>query len=220
MSPFDLLKIYLAGWRLVTVVVLSSTFLSLVAVAAIPGVEGVRLVVSTTARMSAILFCLAFSASALHRLWPNPWSRWQLRNRRYLGLAFAGLQTLHVAALAAFATLTPALFDTAVGGLVIGAFGVAGYLTVVALAFTSFEQTAEMLGPVRWRALHRFGGYFIWFIFVVAFALHLRHAPLLVYANVEMAMLLACLVLRHIPRRQASAQDDRSVTKRDMVRAH
>ncbi|MBG0809963.1 hypothetical protein IY145_11290 [Methylosinus sp. H3A] len=219
MSSFDLQKRYFSGWWLVTVIVLLSAFLSLGAVSAFPSVEGVRLVVSMTARVSAILFCLAFSASALHGLWSTPWSRWQLRNRRYLGLAFAGLQTLHVVALISFATLAPASFETAVGGIVIGIFGIAGYLTVVVLALTSFERTSEMLGPARWRALHRSGSYFIWFILVVAFALHLLRAPSLIYANVEMAMLLASLVLRHIPRRQGSTQDDRRVTRRAVVRS-
>lgn len=219
MSSFDLQKRYFSGWWLVTVIVLLSAFLSLGAVSAFPSVEGVRLVVSMTARVSAILFCLAFSASALYRLWSTPWSRWQFRNRRYLGLAFAGLQTLHVMALISFATLAPASFETAVGGIIIGMFGIAGYLTVVVLALTSFERTSKLLGPARWRALHRSGSYFIWFILVVAFALHLLRAPSLIYANVEMAMLLASLVLRHIPRRQVSTELSRKLSDDDVKRA-
>ncbi|MBU3890411.1 hypothetical protein FM996_09720 [Methylosinus sporium] len=217
MTSFDLWTRYFSGWRLVTVIIMLSTLLSLGAVGAFPGVEGVRLIVSMTARASAIFFCLAFSASALHGISPTPWSRWQLRNRRYLGFAFAGLQTLHVVALISFATLAPASFETAVGGIVIGIFGIAGYITVVALALTSFEPTSKMLGPERWRTLHRSGSYFIWFILAVAFALHLLRAPSLIYANVEMAMLLASLVLRHIPRRRGSIQDDHSMTRRAVI---
>ena len=52
-------------------------------------VEGVRMVIRFTARTSLLLFCLAFSAGALARLRPNAWTRWQRRNRRYLGVSFA-----------------------------------------------------------------------------------------------------------------------------------
>jgi methionine sulfoxide reductase heme-binding subunit len=34
-------------------------------------VDGVRMVIRFTARTSLLLFCLAFSAAALARLWPN-----------------------------------------------------------------------------------------------------------------------------------------------------
>ena len=40
-------------------------------------VEGVRSVIRFTARTSLVLFCLAFSAGALARLWPNAWTHWQ-----------------------------------------------------------------------------------------------------------------------------------------------
>ena len=33
--------------------------------------------------------CLAFSASSLAMVFPGPFSRWLLRNRRYIGLCFA-----------------------------------------------------------------------------------------------------------------------------------
>mgnify|MGYP006151013733 CR=1 FL=1 len=35
------------------------------------------------------LFALAFTASATWHFWPNALTRWQLRNRRHIGVAFA-----------------------------------------------------------------------------------------------------------------------------------
>src|SRR6516225_109926 len=58
-------------------------------------VEGVRMVIRFTARSSLLFFCLAFSSAALARLWPNGWTRWQRRNRRYLGVTFAASHALH-----------------------------------------------------------------------------------------------------------------------------
>ncbi len=58
-------------------------------------VDGVRMVIRFTARTSLVLFCLAFSAAALARLWPNASTRWLRRNRRYLGVSFAASHAIH-----------------------------------------------------------------------------------------------------------------------------
>src|SRR6201999_4612294 len=73
-------------------------------------VDGVRAVIRFTARSSLMLFCLAFSAGALARLWPNAWTRWQRRNRRYLGVSFAASHAIHAVAIIAFAKMDPAGF--------------------------------------------------------------------------------------------------------------
>src|SRR5688572_25388522 len=63
------------------------------------GVDGVRLAIRLTARTSLALFCLAFTAGALARLFPGPFTRWQRANRRWLGLAFASSHAVHAAAI-------------------------------------------------------------------------------------------------------------------------
>ena len=55
----------------------------------------------------AVVFCLAFSAAALARLWPNGWTRWQRRNRRYLGVTFAASHGLHAIAIGCYAVMDP-----------------------------------------------------------------------------------------------------------------
>ena len=84
------------GWRLFALLALALTALC-IWIAGMRGfeVEGVRMVIRFTARTSLLFFCLAFSAAALARLWPNAWTRWQRRNRRYLGVTFAASHGLH-----------------------------------------------------------------------------------------------------------------------------
>ena len=96
------------GWRLFAVLALTLVALS-VWIAGMRGfeVDGVRMVIRFTARTSLLFFCLAFSAAALARLWPNAWTRWQRRNRRYLGVTFAASHGIHAIAIAAFAVTTP-----------------------------------------------------------------------------------------------------------------
>lgn len=91
---------WIESWRLLAALTLSLIALSLwIAAMRQFEVEGVRMVIRFTARSSLLLFCLAFSAAALARLWPNAWTRWQRRNRRYLGLSFAASHAIHALSL-------------------------------------------------------------------------------------------------------------------------
>jgi methionine sulfoxide reductase heme-binding subunit len=121
-------------------------------------VDGIRLVIRTTARTSLLLFSLAFTASAVYRLWPNAWTGWQRNNRRYLGVSFAVSHAVHAIAILIFASLDPEQFRQMVsaGTFVLG--GVA-YLFIIAMTLTSFDRTAAWIGPLRWRILHTCGAY-------------------------------------------------------------
>src|ERR1700680_808158 len=108
-------------------------------------VEGVRMVVRFTARTSLMFFCLAFSAAALARLWPNGWTRWQRRNRRYLGVTFAASHGLHAIAIVRFAEMAPADFAAATSAASY-IFGGIGYAFIILMTATSFDRTASMVG--------------------------------------------------------------------------
>jgi DMSO/TMAO reductase YedYZ heme-binding membrane subunit len=166
------------GWRLFTLLALILTGLC-AGIAGLRGfeVEGVRMVVRFTARSSLLLFCLAFSAAALARLWPNIWTRWQRRNRRQLGLSFAASHALHAGAIIAYAVMDPAGFAAATSPASY-VFGGIGYAIIIAMAATSFDRSAAAIGPRAWRALHLLGGYYLWAQFVIAFGKRIPAMPL------------------------------------------
>lgn len=166
------------GWRLFAVLMLILTALSLW-IAGMHGfdADGVRRVIRFTARTSLLFFCMAFSAASVARLWPNGWTRWQRRNRRYLGVTFAGSHGLHAVAIAAFATIDPAGFIAATS-MVTYVFGGIGYCVIAAMAATSFDRTADLIGPRAWRSLHLFGGYYLWLQFMVSFGMRVPAMPL------------------------------------------
>ncbi|MFK4525357.1 DMSO/TMAO reductase YedYZ heme-binding membrane subunit [Bradyrhizobium japonicum] len=194
------------GWRLLAVLTLSLIALSLwIASMRQFEVEGVRMVIRFTARSSLLLFCLAFSAAALARLWPNAWTRWQRRNRRYLGLSFAASHAIHAVAIVAFAKMDPAGFEEATSAASY-IFGGIGYAFIIAMSATSFDRTAALLGPQAWRVLHLVGGYYLWFQFMVSFGKRVPAMPL--YAAF-LIPLLAVMALRLIamaahPRRRTA----------------
>lgn len=194
------------GWRLLAVLTLSLIALSLwIASMRHFEVEGVRMVIRFTARSSLMLFCLAFSAAALARLWPNAWTQWQRRNRRYLGLSFAASHAIHAVAIVAFAWMDPAGFAVATSAASY-IFGGIGYAVIMAMSATSFDRTAALIGPRIWRMLHLAGGYYLWFQFMVSFG---KRVPAMPFYAAFLLPLLAVMALRLIamaarPTRQTS----------------
>lgn len=183
------------GWRLLAVLTLSLVALSLwIASMRQFEVEGVRMVIRFTARSSLMLFCLAFSAAALARLWPNAWTRWQRRNRRYLGLSFAASHAIHAVAIIAFARMDPAGFAVATSAASY-IFGGIGYAVIIAVSATSFDRTAALIGQRAWRMLHLVGGYYLWLQFMISFGKRVPAMPL--YAAF-LIPLLAVMALRMI----------------------
>ena len=171
-------------------------------------VEGVRMVIRFTARTSLLFFCLAFSAAALVRLWPNAFTRWQRRNRRQLGVTFAASHGLHAAAIVAFAVMDPAGYASATS-LASYIFGGIGYAFIAAMTATSFDATAAALGPRAWRALHLVGGYYVLLQFTVSFGKRIPESPLYALALIP---LFAVLALRMIA--MASRPTPRTVEAR------
>jgi DMSO/TMAO reductase YedYZ heme-binding membrane subunit len=168
-------------------------------------VDGVRMAIRFTARTSLLFFCLAFSAAALARLWPNAFTRWQRRNRRYLGVTFAASHALHAAAIIAFANMDPIGYAAATS-LASYIFGGIGYAFIVAMTATSFDSASALLGPQAWRALHLVGGYYLLLQFTVSFGKRIPEMPLYVLFLIPLA---AVLVLRMVA--MASRQTPRTV---------
>jgi DMSO/TMAO reductase YedYZ heme-binding membrane subunit len=194
------------GWRLFAALALTLIALSIwIAGMRQFEVDGVRMVIRFTARTSLLLFCLAFSAAALARLWPNAWTRWQRRNRRYLGVTFAASHGIHAVAIACFAAMAPADYMAATNAASY-IFGGIGYAFIVAMAATSFDRSAEVIGPRAWKILHLAGGYYLWFQFMISFGKRIPGMPLY---SMFLIPLLAVMALRLIA--MASARTPRAV---------
>jgi hypothetical protein len=155
-------------------------------------VEGLRLVIRSTARTSLILFAMAFAASALVELAPSGFTRWQRRNRRYLGVSFAVSHGIHLVALIALAQTDAELFWALTNPANIVLAG-AAYVLLAAMTATSFDRTAAWLGPRKWRLLHLVGGWYIWISFAVAVGKRLPQGP--IYWAM-MALVLAVGIVR------------------------
>lgn len=138
-----------------------------------------------TARVAAVYFLLAFSASALARFTPS--ARVLVANRRYLGLAFALVHGVHGLLVVAWAQTPEAELEPATligGGL---AYGLAALM-----ALTSNDASVRLLGA-WWKRLHMVGAYWLWFVFALTFSGRAFEPSL---SQALFVLLLAALLLR------------------------
>ncbi len=184
-------------WRLLALISAVLALMALAVLALDPGVDGVRRVIRATARTSLLLFCMTFLATAAWNRFPNAWTGWQRRNRRYLGLGFAVSHGIHAAAILLFAVLDPERFHMASGTGNIISGGIA-YVFIVLMSLTSFNRTAAWIGPRAWNILHTSGAYYVWISFMITFGKRIPMSPLYI---LPLILLMAVLALRLWPMR-------------------
>lgn len=153
------------GWSIVGAVAVALILVvTMEAMTAPAPAAGVRGIIRATARSSFALFALAFTASAAYYFWPNAWTRWQLRNRRHLGVSFALSHFVHLLAIFALGQIAPGELAAATTATT-WIFGGIAYVFIGLMAATSFDSTARLISPRAWSWLHTIGAYYIWLIF-------------------------------------------------------
>lgn len=145
-------------------IVLAADIVSLFAGANI--IEQAHSFVRISARLTAILFCVAFSASSLQWLLRTAWTRQLLLNRRYVGLAAAFSHFLHLLSLIMLNQVDPEF----VVPMVTRVLGGLGFVMFGILAATSSDAAVRALGGRNWKRLHTAGMYYIWIIFLNSYA--------------------------------------------------
>jgi hypothetical protein len=157
------------------------------------GERGLHLVIRSTAQTSFILFTAAFVASPLLKLWPTGATRWLRANRRYVGVSFAVSHVCHGASIIALAVVTSGASlnsSSIVGGSLI-------YVIILAMAATSFDRPAKLLGQRAWNRLHSTGMYVLWTIFTLAYVLRALNSVLyLPFAFVAISAMLLRIAAR------------------------
>ncbi|MEX5339328.1 ferric reductase-like transmembrane domain-containing protein [Pseudomonas sp. I2] len=158
-----------SGWRLFAALAGLTLLMTAVVLAAHPlGSDGLRSAIRATARSSFALFLLAFLASSLVTLLPGTSSRRLLRERRYLGLAFAFSHSVHAVLIYLYARQYPELFWA--GRTVTSSLpGTVGYLFLLLLTLTSFRAPIRLLGAGPWKALHSTGSWALAAVFCLSF---------------------------------------------------
>ena len=136
-----------------------------------------------TVRISALYFLIAFVAGPLYQLTKADWLPKIISNRRYIGLSFAFVHSIHLGFIILWIDANPGLAEPMT--LILG--GIA-YLLMYLQALTCNNYSVILLGKY-WRWLHNFSMYYLWFIMTATFSGH-NYVTARIFTGVFLVVLL------------------------------
>lgn len=150
---------------------------------------GITLALRVSGRVAFAVLIVVFAARPLQQLLRKPWTAKLLRNRKLIGVAFAGIHTAHLGLIFMRANHVPdfSLSVSLPGGTV--------YAFMFLMLITSFSGPARAIGPKAWKVLHKLG------LFVMFYGFTRSQMPAsfdeLIFVNgLLLALAAAALLLR------------------------
>lgn len=152
------------GWPLFWLIVLPMNALLLAKMQAfdLGTAKGVSEMIGYSVRWAVPFIYIVLAASAMPVLFPSEFSRWWLRNRRYIGLVFAVAMAWQGAFIFIMSNLHSGFYYDEVYYLRDELEGSSGYIFLTAMVLTSFRFGRRHLSSAQWKVLHRSGVYFLW----------------------------------------------------------
>lgn len=182
------------GWSLFSLLSLLVLLMTALILALNPDlVEATRSAIRATARTSFALFLAAFTASAFAVLVPSSFSKTLVRERRFIGLAFAFSHLVHALLIYTYGQLNPEFWPgrTTVGNIP----GSVGYLFIVLMTLTSFQATTRLIGRRAWKTIHVSG---MWVLAAVFTYSNFKRIPLSAWYVVPFGIMCAAIAIRLI----------------------
>jgi hypothetical protein len=153
------------GWNLFWLITAPISLLMVLAMyrADLSSAEGVSSLIQLSVRCAVPWLYLAFAAPSLQTVFPGPFSRWLLRNRRFIGLCFAAAMAWQAMFIVWLVRVHTDYYVNEVYVLSDAVEGVVGYAFLTAMVLTSFNFGRSRLSPRQWKLLHTGGIYWLWF---------------------------------------------------------
>ena len=123
--------------------------------------DNIRLLLRLTARVAFVVLLLVFIARPLRDLIKTPLTLALLKNRKLLGVTFAGIHTVHMTLIFYRAQQVPDFEFSLASNLP----GMVTYVVIYLMLITSFSGPAKAIGPKAWRILHKTGLFLITAVF-------------------------------------------------------
>jgi sulfoxide reductase heme-binding subunit YedZ len=115
--------------------------------------DNIRLLLRLTARVAFVVLLLVFIARPLRELIKTPLTLALRKNRKQVGVTFAGIHTVHMALIVYRAQQVPDFEFSLASNLP----GMITYVVIYLMLITSFSGPARAIGPNAWRILHKTG---------------------------------------------------------------
>jgi DMSO/TMAO reductase YedYZ heme-binding membrane subunit len=155
---------YINKWRLFWLITGPLSMVMLVAMLGtdMSSGEGVSSMIRFSVRSAIPWLYLAFAASSVQLLFPSEFSRWLLRNRKFIGLCFAAAMAWQLFFIIWLTTVHNDYYVKEVYVLRDVFEGILGYFFLIAMTITSFSFGRKKLTPRQWKYLHKIGIYSLW----------------------------------------------------------
>jgi hypothetical protein len=153
------------GWNLFWLITAPISLVMVLAMlrADLASAEGISSLIQLSVRCAVPLVFVIFAASSLQVVFSGSFSRWLLRNRKFLGLCFAATMAWQAVFIVWLTTIHKDYYVNEVYVLSDVIEGLIGYTFLVAMVLTSFKFGRSRLSPRQWRLLHKGGIYWLWY---------------------------------------------------------
>ena len=159
------------GWNLfwlITVPISLVMVLSMMRVD-LSSAKGLRSMIQLSVRCAVPWLFPAFAASSLNVVFPGSFSRWLLRNRKYVGLCFAAAMGWQLMFILCLVGMHTEYYVNNVFVLSDVVEGVVGYTFLIAMVLTSFKFGRSRLTSKQWKLLHTSGIYWLWTYILIVY---------------------------------------------------
>ncbi|KZX58282.1 hypothetical protein A3709_02125 [Halioglobus sp. HI00S01] len=155
---------WINGWRLFALIAFPLTAVVILELTQtdVSGGAGVSEMIGFSVRLAVPFIFLAMAASAFQVLFPGPFGRWWLRNRRYIGLCFAVGMAWQGLFIFILSTVFRDYYLSEVYYFRDELEGTFGYLFLAGMIATSFQITRKRLSRGQWKFIHTGGTYVLW----------------------------------------------------------
>jgi len=119
--------------------------------------DSLRLALRVSGRIAFVVLLVVFAARPLQQLLKARWTAKMLRNRKLLGVTFAGIHTAHLGLILVRIGQQPDLQFNIADNLP----GMTVYAVIYALVITSFDAPARAIGKKPWKILHKLGLFYL-----------------------------------------------------------
>ena len=171
------------GWKLWWLITIPISAVMLIAMVRVDltSAKGVSSMIQLSVRHAVPLLFVAFATSSVQVLFPGAFSRWLLRNRKFIGLSFAAAMGWQLTFILWLVTVHSEYYVSEVYVLSDVVEGVSSYALLIAMVLTSFKFGRSRLTPKQWKLLHTIGIYWLWCYAWIAYwyALFVYESPAL-----------------------------------------
>lgn len=124
--------------------------------------ENVAHMISYSVRFAIPLIFIVAASSSYHTLFPSVFSKWWLKNRKYIGLSFAVAMAWQGLFIFILSTFNREYYFTEVYLFRDELEGSIGYIFLLAMVITSFKFGRKYLNGDQWTLIQKGGVYFLW----------------------------------------------------------